>query len=77
LILPVATDGESSLPLVHALPYQYDVFFSYKRDPESDAWHQKVKDELAYWLKMELNRPKVNIFFDTEDIRSGQRWQQN
>jgi hypothetical protein len=56
------------------MPYRYDVFFSYKRDPESDAWHQKVKEKLEYWLRHELNRPQVEVFFDTEDIRTGQRW---
>jgi hypothetical protein len=50
------------------------VFFSYKRDPESDAWHLRVRDKLAHWLKMDLNRADVKIFLDTEDIRTGQRW---
>ena len=27
--------------------YQYDAFFSYKRDPHSDTWHEAVKDKLA------------------------------
>jgi hypothetical protein len=56
------------------MPYSYDVIFSYKRDPESGAWHQRVKDKLEHWLKMELNTSRIIIFFDTEDIKSGQRW---
>jgi hypothetical protein len=56
------------------MPYQYDVFFSYKRDLESDTWHQRVKEKMAYWLKQELRQPEVSIFFDTEDIKTGQRW---
>jgi hypothetical protein len=54
--------------------YQYDVFFSYKRDPESNAWHQRVKDKLIHWLKLDLNQAEVTVFFDTEDIKTGQRW---
>jgi hypothetical protein len=53
--------------------YQYDAFFSYKRDPESDEWHRKVRDKLEYWVEFDLHQtPK--LFFDTEDIRTGQRW---
>ncbi|MEI7695764.1 MAG: toll/interleukin-1 receptor domain-containing protein [Chlorobium sp.] len=56
------------------MSYEYDVFFSYKRDPQSDDWHLNVKDKLSYWLRMELNQPAVRIFFDTEEIRTGTRW---
>jgi hypothetical protein len=54
--------------------YQYDVFFSYKRDPESDSWHLRVRDKLVHWLKQNLDQPDVKIFLDTEDIQTGQRW---
>jgi hypothetical protein len=53
--------------------YQYDAFFSYKRDPESDDWHERVKDNLAFWLGQHLGR-EASIFFDREDIRIGTRW---
>ena len=56
------------------MSYQFDAFFSYKRDPESDEWHERVKDKLTYWLKQELSRNEVNIFYDREDIRTGSRW---
>lgn len=58
------------------MPYQYDAFFSYKRDRESNAWHESVKNKLIYWLKLELGKPDVHIFFDTEDIHTGMRWRQ-
>ena len=58
------------------MSYEYDAFFSYKRDPQSDSWHETVKEKLLFWLRMELHRPDVRIFFDTEDIRTGARWQQ-
>ena len=58
------------------MPYEYDVFFSYKRDSESYEWHKKVKEKLEYWLKNELGGLEVNIFFDTEDISSGELWRQ-
>src|SRR5437762_14043948 len=44
---------------VFPMAYQYDVFFSYKRDPESDHWHENVKTKLEFWLKHELNRSRV------------------
>jgi hypothetical protein len=59
-----------------AMSYQYDVFFSYKRDIESDDWHERVKNKLEFWLKQELHRQNVAVFFDREDIRTGMRWRQ-
>jgi hypothetical protein len=56
------------------MSYQYDVFFSYKRDRESDAWHERVRDKLVYWLRQSLNQAQVAIFLDTEDITTGNRW---
>lgn len=56
------------------MSYDYDAFFSYKRDPETDAWHLRVKDKLAFWLRQELNQDEVKIFFDDEDIRVGTRF---
>jgi hypothetical protein len=56
------------------MPYQYDVFFSYRRDPENNDWHKRVKDKLIHHLKFELNSEEVVAFFDTEEIKSGERW---
>ncbi len=56
------------------MSYQYDAFFSYKRDLESDEWHRRVKEKLTYWLRQELQRADVRIFFDTEEIRTGAQW---
>jgi hypothetical protein len=58
------------------MAYQYDAFFSYKRDRESDDWHERVKAKLEFWLKQELQKQNVRIFFDTEEIRTGMRWRQ-
>lgn len=55
--------------------YKYDAFFSYKRDPLSDEWHEKVMSRLEHWIKLELNKEKIDIFFDTEDIKNGERWE--
>ena len=54
--------------------YKYDAFFSYKRDAESDAWHDRVREKLVYWLRFELDQPQVNIFLDREEIHTGARW---
>jgi len=56
------------------MSYQYDVFFSYKRDVESDWWHKTTMEKLRFWLKQELDQLDVPIFFDTEEIRTGLRW---
>ena len=56
--------------------YIYDAFFSYKRDPMSDSWHEILKDNLAHWLRMELNKLDVRIFFDKEEIGTGTQWRQ-
>ena len=56
------------------MDYEYDVFFSYKRDAQSDGWHHAVMEKLKFWLKQELNKLDVPVFFDTEEIRTGVRW---
>ena len=58
------------------MAYEYDVFFSYKHDPGSDAWHEQVKAQLEFWLKQELEKQDVRIFFDTEDIKTGDQWRE-
>ncbi len=57
------------------MAYEYDCFFSYKRDQESDEWHRTVKKKIQHWLQQELGRSDVSIFFDTEEVHSGERWQ--
>ena len=57
------------------MPYEFDAFFSYKRNPQTDDWHSEVKKKLEFWVGQEINR-KVSIFMDTEDIRTGNRWKQ-
>lgn len=54
--------------------YKFDVFFSYKRDPESDKWHETVARKLEFWLRKEINAPEARIFFDTESIETGEQW---
>ncbi len=54
--------------------YEYDIFFSYKRDKQSNHWHEKVVSKVEFWLRKELNRSSVDIFFDTEEIKTGDQW---
>jgi hypothetical protein len=68
--LQTAEGGREGGPI----EYQFDAFFSYKRDRESDDWHEHVKSTLAFWLRQELEKQDVRIFFDREDIRTGMRW---
>ena len=80
----MATSNSAAVPGVPPAPgplvsldqpseYKYDVFFSYKRDPQSDPWHREVKDILEGRLRFELGGD-VKIFIDTDDIRTGDRW---
>lgn len=55
------------------MAYEWDVFFSYKRDKESNDWHQRVMQKVAYWCSQELGRD-AKFFFDTESIPIGKQW---
>jgi len=56
------------------MSYEYDVFFSYKRDPESIFWHRRVRDLLRHWLTQSLGGSKARIFMDEDSIDTGDRW---
>ena len=56
------------------MDYEYDVFFSYKRDDESDKWHRTLMEKLTFWLKLELSNPDVAVFIDIDDVRTGAIW---
>lgn len=55
------------------MTYKYDVFFSYKRDPESDEWHRSVMEKLRFWLGHHLVH-NAQIFFDKQEVRTGLQW---
>jgi len=56
--------------------YKFEIFFSYKRNVESDKWHEKVADKLKFWLGQELKKLDVKVFFDTQNIKSGDQWKE-
>jgi len=56
------------------MDYEFDIFFSYKRNETSNPWHTGLKDSLAHWVSEELDGKHVSIFFDLEDISVGSRW---
>ena len=56
------------------MSYEFDLFFSYKRSPASNAWHAGLKNVLAHWVCEELDVEKIEIFFDLEDINVGSVW---
>ena len=58
------------------MAYEYEIFFSYKRDRQSNSWHQVLKDRIVHWVGEEPGIDKVRVFFDTEEIRTGNRWRQ-
>jgi len=53
--------------------YEWDIFFSYKRHPESMDWTRRVAEKLRYWVSQELSR-EVQMFVDEADIAVGQKW---
>src|SRR5271166_2721303 len=57
-----------------SMDYEFDIFFSYKRNETSNPWHTGLKDSLAHWVSEELDGKHVSIFFDLEDISVGSRW---
>lgn len=57
------------------MAYVYDAFFSYRRNVESNFWHERLKDKIKFWLDDALNKD-AQIFFDTEDIPLGALWRE-
>lgn len=55
------------------MSYEYDVFVSYKRHNKTNGWHIGLLENLEVWLSHELHRD-ARIFFDSEDIQTGERW---
>jgi hypothetical protein len=58
------------------MAYEYDIFFSYRRDAVSDAWHENLKNKLRFWVGEEADIEEVRVFFDKEEIRTGYRWRE-
>jgi hypothetical protein len=58
--------------------YRYDVFVSYKREPENKRlvtpWLREVLDRIEYWLRQEMGGHRVAIFFDEDSIEVGDDW---
>jgi hypothetical protein len=56
--------------------YEFDIFFSYKRDIESNFWHKRLKEKVDFWTKYYLGVEDLRIFFDVDDIRTGELWRE-
>jgi hypothetical protein len=54
--------------------YEYDVFFSYKKDPLITDWIANVVSRLEFWLTQELGGRPARIFIDRSHIEIGDRW---
>jgi|SRR5580658_1115293 hypothetical protein len=54
--------------------YEYDVFFSYKKDPLITEWITNVVSRLEFWLTQELGGRPARIFIDRDHIEIGDRW---
>jgi len=55
--------------------YEYDVFFSYRRHPQSVFWHDRVRKELSFWLDTATGQ-SIRIFFDQQSIDLGERFEE-
>lgn len=57
------------------MAYQYHFFYSYKRHPNTNAWHSFVAKELARLVGENLALGKdAEYFFDQVDIKTGDVW---
>jgi hypothetical protein len=54
--------------------YDFQAFFSYKRNPLTDYWHERVFERLQYWIGQELGIDKPPMFFDRRSIENGQEF---
>src|SRR5436309_15438351 len=54
--------------------YEYDVFFSYKRQSLTLDWTKKVAEILQFWLTQELGGRYAKLFVDEDCIEVGDRW---
>jgi len=52
------------------MSYDYLAFFSYKKSPQTNAWHRKFHEHLTFWLNQEMG-DQFEIFFDVNDIEPG------
>ena len=56
------------------MAYQYDIFLSYRRDPEAREWLvAHFQPLLKHYVEQELGR-KVEVFRDDQDIEAGSTW---
>lgn len=56
------------------MSYEYDIFISYKRHPESRQWLlEHFQPLLEYYVELELGRPP-RVFRDDQHIEAGGTW---
>jgi len=56
------------------MSYKYDVFFSYRRNKLTESWHEKLVEQLKFWLNNEIAERDISIFYDKESIEVGDLW---
>lgn len=58
------------------MAYEYDVFISYRREPDSKEWTQNVfLPKFTSYLREELGKKDLSIFIDEHGIEGGQYWE--
>ena len=58
--------------------YIWDVFVSYKREPDGvnliTPWIREVVERVELWLRQELRGRPIRVFLDTDSIEIGSHW---
>src|SRR5205823_121882 len=53
--------------------YEYDIFFSYKRNSRNQFWISQVSGLVKQWLREE-GVDSAQVFVDVESIETGDHW---
>lgn len=54
--------------------YEYDVFFSFKRQELTLDWNRQVYRRIEHWLGEELGGRPARVFWSEVSIETGERW---
>lgn len=60
------------------MAYEYDIFISYRRDPEPRTWVKDIfLEKFRHYLKEESGKKNLKIFIDEKEIEGGTYWEDN
>ncbi len=57
------------------MAYEYDVFISYRREPDSKDWTQNIfLPKFKHYLSEQLGKKNLSVFVDEQGIEGAQYW---